>query len=65
MLSDELKTVVAAWQVGAISQDTKFELFRKGEVLPDGRANQREAELVAARRMPASPVAPEVAVPVA
>ena len=33
----------------------RYELFRKGEVLPDGRTNQREAELVAAQRPAAAP----------
>ena len=46
MTSLELTAVVAAWQAGAISQDTMLELFRKGEVLPDGRTNQDERELI-------------------
>jgi hypothetical protein len=37
---------VGAWQSGAISRDTMFELFRSGEILPDGRTNQDEAELI-------------------
>jgi len=60
MASDELAAVVGAWQAGAISQDSMFELFRKGEVLPDGRTNERESQLVAAERPPAPP-APEPA----
>jgi hypothetical protein len=65
MDSQELQAVVAAWQSGAISRDTMFELFRKGEILPDGRTNQDEealiragqAELAAlvARQMPQPP----------
>jgi len=35
MDSLELQAVVAAWQSGAISRDTMFELFRKGEILPE------------------------------
>ena len=31
MASQELQAVVAAWQAGAISRDTMFELFRRGE----------------------------------
>jgi hypothetical protein len=62
MPSDELKAVVAAWQAGAISQDTMMELFRKGEVLPDGRTNQREAELIASQ-MPAVAAAAAAASP--
>jgi hypothetical protein len=47
MDSQELQAVVGAWQSGAISRDTMFELFRKGEILPDGRTNQDEAALIA------------------
>jgi len=46
--SQEVQAVVAAWQAGVISRDTMFELFRKGEILPDGRTNQDEARLVEA-----------------
>ena len=42
----ELQAIVAAWQAGAISQDTMFELFRKGEILPDGRSNSEELSLL-------------------
>ncbi len=31
MSSDELTAVVSAWQAGAISRETMFDLFRKGE----------------------------------
>jgi hypothetical protein len=48
MTSQDLQAVVAAWQAGAISKDSMFELFRKGEILPDGRSNQDEAALVRA-----------------
>jgi hypothetical protein len=47
MSSTELTAIVAAWQANAISRETMFELFRKGEVLPAGRSNQEEAQLVA------------------
>jgi hypothetical protein len=50
MDSQELQAVVAAWQSGAISRDTMFELFRKGEILPDGRTNQDEAGLIASAK---------------
>ena len=33
-------------QAGAISQDTMLELFRKGEILPDGRSNSEEVALL-------------------
>ena len=45
MSSEDLQAIVAAWQAGAISRDTMFELFRRGEILPDGRTNQDEAAL--------------------
>ena len=46
MSSDEMNSVVVAWQAGAISRETMFELFRKGEVLPAGRSNAEESRLV-------------------
>jgi hypothetical protein len=46
LTAQELQSVVAAWQAGAISQDTMFELFRKGEILPDGRSNSDELSLL-------------------
>jgi hypothetical protein len=46
MSSQDLQAIVAAWQSAAISRDTMFELFRKGEILPDGRTNQDEAALI-------------------
>jgi hypothetical protein len=46
MASTEINAVVAAWQAGAISRDTMFDLFRIGEVLPVGRSNEEEAKLV-------------------
>jgi hypothetical protein len=48
MSSQDLQAIVAAWQAGAISKDSMFELFRKGEILPDGRTNQDEEQLVQA-----------------
>ena len=47
MASDEITAVVAAWQAGAISQETMFDLFRRGEVLPPGRTDEEEARLTA------------------
>ena len=43
--SDELTAIVAAWQAGAISRETMFDLFRRGEVLPAGRTDEEEARL--------------------
>ncbi len=48
MDSNELREIVAAWQSGAISQDTMLELFRRGEILPDGRSNEDEVALIGA-----------------
>jgi hypothetical protein len=48
MSSQDLQAVVAAWQAGAISKDSMFELFRRGEILPDGRTNEDEAALIKA-----------------
>jgi len=46
MASDQITAIVSAWQAGAISRDTMFDLFRKGEVLPVGRSNQEEQRLL-------------------
>ena len=45
MDSKTIAALVAAWQAGAISQDTMLDCFRKGEVLPDGRSNAEEKGL--------------------
>ena len=47
MTAQELTAVVAAWQKGAISRDTMLHLFRKGEILPEGRTTEEEANLIA------------------
>ena len=44
--SVELTAIVSAWQAGAISQETMFDLFRKGEVLPSGRTDTEEQQLL-------------------
>ena len=64
MDSQELQAVVAAWQSGAISRDTMFELFRKGEILPDGRTNQDEEALVRAGQAKSKLDVPAAASPV-
>ncbi len=48
LTSLELTAIVGAWQAGAISQATMFDLFRKGEVLPTGRTDDEEKNLVQA-----------------
>jgi hypothetical protein len=47
MTAQELTAVVAAWQKSAISLDTMLHLFRKGEILPEGRTTEEEAALIA------------------
>ena len=42
----ELTAIVGAWQAGAISQATMFDLFRKGEIFPTGRTDQEERNLI-------------------
>jgi hypothetical protein len=46
LTSLELTAIVSAWQAGAISQATMFDLFRKGEVLPTGRTDTEEQRLL-------------------
>ena len=48
MAAPEIQAIVAAWQAGAISRDTMTDLFRRGEVLPEGRTNEEELKLLAA-----------------
>ncbi|HOX59373.1 MAG TPA: DUF4055 domain-containing protein [Candidatus Paceibacterota bacterium] len=50
LASQDVQAIVAAWQAGAISQDTMYELFRRGEVLPEGRTNEEEAALIEQER---------------
>jgi hypothetical protein len=52
----ELNAAVAAWQKGAMSRDTLFDLLRRGEILPEGRTNEEEARLVGTEK----PVEPAV-----
>ena len=49
LMAADLVAVVHAWQCGAMSQDSMLDLFRKSEVLPEGRSNAEEAALIAAR----------------
>jgi hypothetical protein len=39
--------VVHAWQNGALSRDSMLDIFRRGEVLPEGRTNEEEVRLIA------------------
>jgi hypothetical protein len=44
--AQEITAVVQAWQSGALSRDSMMELFRRGEVLPEGRTNEEETSLI-------------------
>jgi hypothetical protein len=50
MSAMELQATVAAWQAGAISMATMFDVFRKGEVLPAGRSDEEEVNLIGRQR---------------
>ena len=45
--ANEIVTVVQAWQNGALSRDSMLDIFRRGEVLPEGRTNEEEVRLLA------------------
>jgi hypothetical protein len=64
MSFQEITALVAAWQAGAISQDTMLDLFRAGEVIAPGRTNEEELALLANEKTtkPAVVVKPPVAV---
>jgi hypothetical protein len=46
LASQDIQAIVAAWQAGAISRDTMTDLFRRGEVLPEGRSMEEELKLI-------------------
>lgn len=46
MTAQELTAVVKAWQSGAISRDSMLHLFRKGEILAEGRTTEEEENLI-------------------
>jgi hypothetical protein len=46
MSAQEVQAIVAAWQANAISRDTMTQLFRRGEVLPEGRTTEEEVQLI-------------------
>jgi hypothetical protein len=52
MSFQEIAALVAAWQAGAISQDTMLDLFRAGEVIAPGRTNEEELALLATEKTP-------------
>jgi len=51
MSFQEIAALVAAWQAGAISQDTMLDLFRAGEVIAPGRTNEEEIKLLASEKV--------------
>jgi len=50
--AQEIQSIVAPWQAGAISREKMSDLFRRGEVLPEGRTNKDEAASVARETSP-------------
>jgi hypothetical protein len=42
----ELQALVAAWESGAISQDTLLHNLRMGEILPPARTNEQEIRMI-------------------
>ena len=50
LAAQEIQTIVAAWQIGAISRDTMTDLFRRGEVLPEGRSTDEETKLISSEK---------------
>lgn len=54
LASQDIQAIVAAWQAGAISRDTMTDLFRRGEVLPEGRTTEEEEKLIGQDAKPAA-----------
>ena len=50
--AQEIQSIVAAWQANAISRDTMTALFRRGEVLPEGRSTEEEEKLIRSEKPP-------------
>ncbi len=50
--------MVQAWQSGALSRDSMLDIFRRGEVLPEGRTNEEEVRLIAIGKPAAQTIAP-------
>ncbi|MBI1178771.1 DUF4055 domain-containing protein [bacterium] len=59
LASQDIQAIVAAWQAGAISRDTMTELFRRGEVLPEGRTMEEELKLIGEQKPEAGSQKPE------
>jgi hypothetical protein len=54
LASQDIQAIVGAWQAGAISRDTMTDLFRRGEVLPEGRTTEEEKKLIGKDAKPAA-----------
>lgn len=52
MPPEMLQVLVAAWIAGSISRDTMLYNFRRGELLPPGRTDEEEIELIQADPAP-------------
>lgn len=50
--AQDIQSIVAAWQAGAISRETMSDLFRRGEVLPEGRTSEEESRLISPNGQP-------------
>jgi hypothetical protein len=46
LAATEIVAVVKAWQSRALSRDSMMDIFRRGEVLPEGRTNEEEGSLI-------------------
>ena len=54
---------IQAWQNGALSWDSMLDIFRRGEVLPEGRTNEEEVRLIAVGKpAPVTTSGPQTAV---
>lgn len=44
--AQEITVIVAAWPANALSRESMMELFRRGEVLAEGRTTEEEERLI-------------------
>ena len=47
LTANENVAVVQPWQSGALNQDSMLDIFRRGEMRPEGRSNEEEVRLIA------------------
>jgi hypothetical protein len=55
LTANEIVAVVQAWQNGTLSRDSMLDIFRRGEVLPEGRTNEEEVRLIEAAEPDTTP----------